>query len=469
VQGKRSIARRHFLRLVAGGTAAAFLGPAGAASGRSGSRPNFLIFYTDDQGWGDLSCYGAKDIRTPNMDALAASGVRFTSWYSNAPVCSASRASLLTGRYPRRAGAPGIFRSSRTAPGMPTTEVTLAEALKELGYRTGIVGKWHLGQTAECRPNAQGFDYFFGFLSGCIDYYSHIFYWDQGRGRVPFHDLWRNDREVWENGRYFTKLVTREARRFIADNRSRPFFLYVAYNAPHYPMHAPREYFGRFSYIKDPQRRTQAAMVATVDDSIGEIMEELRRNGLVERTVIFFQSDNGPSAEPRNLLDDSRQPYHGGSAGPFRGRKGGLFEGGIRMPAILSWPGTIPAGRVVDEVGIAMDIFPTFIKIAGGSVPKDRAIDGKDIFAMAARGAPSPHDAVFWANGAQRAVRRGKWKLILNGKLSFRQKAKDKVFLADLEKDPGESVNLSEKYPQVVKELRNLIECWDKDVAAKKR
>ncbi|HYK91259.1 MAG TPA: sulfatase-like hydrolase/transferase [Acidobacteriota bacterium] len=435
-------------------------------------RPNFLIFLTDDQGYGDVGCYGATDFRTPNMDSLAAAGARFTNWYSNAPVCSASRASLLTGRYPHRAGAPGIFSSGRNAPGMPIDEVTLAEILRSAGYRTGLVGKWHLGGAPEQRPNRQGFDDFFGFHSGCIDNYSHIYYWGQAGagGRVPFHDLWRNDTEIWENGQYFSELVTREAVRFIAENHSRPFFLYVAYNLPHYPNHAPPRYYERFSHITDSQRKSQAVTVAAVDDSMGEIMSELRRTGLIERTVIFFTSDNGPSAEKRNLLDDSDQTYHGGSAGPFRGYKGGLFEGGIRMPALMSWAGKIPKRQVITNLGITMDIFPTFLNLAGCRLPAGRTIDGRDIYEMAARGGESPHahEPIFWAYGDQRAVRRDNWKLLLNARLNFDDKVDDRIFLCDLAADPGERMNLAVENPQLVRELIQLIEAWEKDVMGRK-
>jgi arylsulfatase A-like enzyme len=465
-----AIDRREFVKKAAFGLGAILprwhFGP--QASPAASGKPNFLIFYTDDQGYGDMGCYGAADFRTPNMDAIAASGARFTCWYSNAPVCSASRASLLTGRYPHRAGTPGIFSSGRTAPGMPASEITLAEALKSAGYRTGLAGKWHLGGAPGVRPNNQGFDDFFGFHSGCIDNYSHIYYWGQGgsQGRAPFHDLWRNETEVWENGRYFTELVTLEALRFIRENRAQPFFLYVAYNLPHYPNHAPARYFERMSHIKDPQRRSQAATVAAVDDSLGEVMAELRRSGLLEQTCVFFQSDNGPSVEKRNLLDDSDRPFHGGNAGPFRGNKGSLFEGGIRMPAMMSWPGTIPAGQVIDRMGIAMDIFPSFVNLAGGKMPDDRVMDGQDVFSMIAAGAPSPHvgHPVFWAYGDQRSVRRGKNKLILNPKLNFDDSLDEKTFLADLEADPGEKTNLAIQRPALVSELRELIESWEKEV-----
>jgi len=469
--------RREFLRVFGTGAAATLCG---AATGQSAQvdnlrhdKPNFLIFYTDDQGWGDVGCYGAGDFRTPNLDALAVSGVRFTGWYSNAPVCSASRASLMTGRYPQRAGAPGIFGGGRTAPGMPPNEITLAEVLKAAGYRTGLMGKWHLGGGPEFRPNQQGFDDFYGFHSGCIDNYSHIYYWGQGgaKGRPPCHDLWRNDQEVWENGQFFTEAVTREARRFLGENKSRPFFLYVAYNLPHYPTHPPARYWERVAHVEDPQRRTQAACVAAVDDSIGEIMAELKRASLLERTLVFFSSDNGPSEEQRNLLDDSGRFYRGGSAGPFRGHKFSLFEGGIRMPTLMSWPGAIPSGKVVDQVGVTMDIFPTFAKLAGAQPPGDRVIDGRDVFAMVARGAASPHSAepVFWANANQRAVRRGQWKLILNPKFDSDETAEDKVFLADVEKDSGEKTNLAEKNSELVKELSELIKRWEDAVSPKEK
>jgi arylsulfatase A-like enzyme len=475
--------RREFLRLAGAGAAASLLGLPPAVAREAGDqpnpqvdslrheKPNFLIFYTDDQGWGDMGCYGASDFRTPNMNALAASGVRFTSWYSNAPVCSASRAALLTGRYPQRAGAPGIFGSGRAAPGMPPDEITLAEVLKGVGYRTGLMGKWHLGGGPEFRPNQQGFDDFFGFHSGCIDNYSHIYYWGQGGkpARFPFHDLWRNDKEVWENGQFFTELTTREAVRFVGENRSRPFFLYVAWNLPHYPTHPPARYWERAAHIKDPERRTQAACVAAVDDSMGQVMAELRRAGLLERTLVFFSSDNGPSAEQRNLLDDSGRFYYGGSAGPFRGHKFSLFEGGIRMPTLMSWPGTLPKGKVIEDVGVTMDIFPTFVHLAGAELPADRVIDGKDVFPMIAHSAPSPHETIFWANANQRAVRRGKWKLILNPTMDPGETAAEKVFLADLEKDPGEKANLAEKNAELAKELMALIGTWEKDVEKKRR
>ena len=203
--------RRRFLSLTAGSLAATVFSSAGGVAAPARKRPNFLIIYSDDQGYGDLSCYGAKDIPTPHLDALAKQGVRFSHWYSNAPICAASRAALLTGRYPMRAGVPNNTPSGLNSPGLPPEEITLAEALKGLGYRTGLIGKWHLGSRSDSRPNAQGFDHYFGFLSGCVDYYSHIFYWNQNNGRVPYHDLWRNGEEQWRMAA--TRLICSHVRR----------------------------------------------------------------------------------------------------------------------------------------------------------------------------------------------------------------------------------------------------------------
>ncbi|MDI6829267.1 MAG: sulfatase-like hydrolase/transferase [Armatimonadota bacterium] len=425
----------------------------------SAQKPNFVIIYCDDLGYGDLGCFGSKEVKTPNIDALANSGIRFTNWYSNSPVCSPSRASLLTGRYPRRAGVPNILGGRRGIPGLPTTEVTLASALRRFGYRTAIFGKWHLGTAEEYQPNAHGFDEFFGFLAGCVDYYSHIYYWGQGRGENPVHDLWHNNKETWANGRYLTELITEKAVEFIKNQGDSPFFLYIPYNAPHYPMHAPKKYLDRFPDLPLP-RRIMAAMIAAVDDGVGEIVEALKQVGQYENTVIFFSSDNGPSTETRNWLDGAVDPYFGGSAGIFRGHKGSLFEGGIRMPAIMSVPSLVPAGQVCDEVGAMMDIFPTFIEFAGGELPSDRHIDGMSIRKVITEGAKSPHDFIFWEYNGQLAVRHGKWKLVLNGKLDFSRTQPDAVYLSDLEADPGEKINMADKYPSVVNELTVAVNDW---------
>ncbi|RKY58262.1 MAG: sulfatase, partial [Candidatus Latescibacterota bacterium] len=397
------------------------------------ARPNFIIFLTDDQGYGDLSCMGAADFRTPNLDALAASGALFTDWYSNSPVCSPSRASLLTGRYPGNAGVRSILAGHRTATGLPPSVPTLATALKKLGYQTAMFGKWHLGLARGSRPEDHGFDEWFGFMAGCIDYFSHIFYWGMAGGMDPIHDLWENGKEIYANGQYFTEMITERSLSWIrkAARKGHPFFLYVPYNAPHYPMHAPQKYIDRFPDLPW-ERQIMAAMLSAVDDSVGAIMDELERQGILENTCIFFTSDNGPSRETRNWLDGTRDPYYGGSTGKLKGHKFSLYEGGIRVPAIMSWPEKIPPGQIIREMGAAMDIFPTYLKAAGGD-PSEYELDGLDIMPMVAEGAPTPHKEIFWEQGGQTAVRRGKWKLVLNGQLVEGAPPEDEVHLSDLE------------------------------------
>ncbi len=434
----------------------------------SETRPNFIIFYTDDQGYGDLSCMGATDFATPHLDALAASGVRFTNWYSNSPVCSPSRASVLTGKYPIRAGVRSILAGHRQATGLPRETPTIATVLRREGYRTAMFGKWHLGVAETCRPHHHGFDEWFGFLAGCIDYYSHIFYWGQGRGIDPVHDLWHNNEEVWDNGRYFTEMITERVvaylDRIAESGNDAPFFLFVPYSAPHYPMHAPQKYLDRFGNLPW-DRQIMAAMLAAVDDSVGEILAALERHDMRNKTFIFFQSDNGPSRETRNWLDGTADPYYGGTTGKLKGHKFSLYEGGIRMPALMSWPARIPEGQVMDRIGAAMDIFPTFLTAAGGD-PGAYELDGRDLLDMVVYGADSPHDEIFWEMGDQTAVRRGKWKLVLNGQLVEGAPPEDAVHLADMEADMGERHNLKDEYPELAGILKAAAEAWRKEMEA---
>lgn len=424
-------------------------------------RPNFVVFMTDDQGYGDLSCMGNTDFRTPNIDAVAEQGARFTNWYSGSPVCSPSRASLLTGRYPGNAGVRAILAGHRKATGLTSQAPTIASAVKELGYQTAIVGKWHLGLQEQSRPNQNGFDYFYGFMAGCIDYYSHIFYWSMADGKTdPTHDLWENDHEFYDNGKYFTEMVTDKAVEKIRqmNREEEPFFLYVAYNAPHYPMHAPRKYLDRFPELP-ADRRIMAAMLSAVDDGVGQIVDELKRQGILEDTVIFFQSDNGPSRESRNWMDGRGDPYYGGLPGGLKGHKFSLFEGGIRVPGIFCWPGHIPGGQVIDEPCAAMDVFPTLLTMAGGD-PSKYELDGMDISDVLMHRAPSPHEELYWEMEQQTAIRQGKYKLVLNGQLVESEPAQAPVFLSDLSVDPGETVNLAEKMPELTQELTRKATAW---------
>jgi arylsulfatase A-like enzyme len=425
--------------------------------------PNFIIFLTDDQGYGDLSCMGCTDFCTPYLDRLAADGARFTNWYSNSPVCSPSRAALLTGRYPGNAGVRAILAGHRTATGLPPTTPTLAKALKELGYQTYLTGKWHLGVAEKCRPHQHGFDYWFGFLAGCIDYYSHIFYWDMNRpgpGLNPVHDLWENNQELWQNGEYFTEVITRQAIECLrrAKKSGKPFFLYVPYNAPHYPMHAPQKYVERFSDLPW-DRRIMAAMLSAMDDSVGAIMAELKRLGMTENTLTFFTSDNGPSRESRNWLDGTLDLYYGGTTGQLKGHKFSLYEGGIRVPAIMHWPGVIPAGQVLTDSCASMDMFPTMLIAAEGNLSRYE-LDGTNLLPYVTQGnSLSPRD-IYWEMDQQTAVRRGQWKLVLQGQLMEGAPPEDDVHLSNLADDPGERLNLKDAHPDIVVELTQAATAW---------
>ena len=424
-------------------------------------RPNIIVFMTDDQGYGDLSCMGTTDFLTPHIDELATGGARFTNWYSNSPVCSPSRASLLTGRYPGNAGVRAILAGHRKATGLTPEAPTIATALRDVGYQTAMVGKWHLGLDEKCRPNQNGFDYFYGFMAGCIDYYSHVFYWCMADGHTdPTHDLWENDHEFYDNGRYFTEMVSEKAVEKIREmnEAEAPFMMYVAYNAPHYPMHAPRKYLDRFPHLP-ADRRIMAAMLSAVDDGVGQITDELKRLGIYEDTIIFFQSDNGPSRESRNWMDGRGDPYYGGLPGGLKGHKFSLFEGGIRVPGIFSWPGHIPAGQVIDEPCAAMDVFPTLLTIAGGD-PSKYELDGLDISAVLMDGAKTPHEEIYWEMEMQTAIRRGNYKLVLDGHLIEGEPPQDPVFLSDLSVDPGETTNLAQQLPELTAELKEKALTW---------
>lgn len=421
-------------------------------------KPNIVIIMTDDQGYGDLSCMGATDFKTPNIDRLAEDGIRFSSMYSGSPVCSPSRAALLTGRYPGNAGVRAILAGNRKASGLTPEVPTIATALKDLGYATGISGKWHLGLKDECRPNANGFDEFNGFLAGCLDYYSHIFYYGMADGKFdPTHDLWENENEVWDNGEYLTERITKKSVDFIQKHKDEPFMLYVAYNAPHYPMHAPEKYIKRFSYLSK-DRQIMAAMISAVDDGVGEIRNELERQGLLDNTIIYFQSDNGPSRESRNWLDGTEDFYYGGTSGIFTGHKFSLFEGGIRIPAILSWHNHTNA-QVVDTPHIATDIFPTMVEACGGNADKYE-LDGMSLMPLVDGKDDPQHEFLFWEMEGQTACRYGKYKLVLNGRLVEFEEPIAEVWLSDIETDPGEKTNLAEEMPELCEMMKQKALEW---------
>ncbi len=428
-----------------------------AAGGRR--KPNFIVIYTDDQGIGDMGAYGANDVKTPHMDRLARSGVRFTNWYSNSPVCSPSRCALLTGEYPLRHGVTNFLPSTAAndVVGLESGAVTIPGELRKLGYRTAAIGKWHLGSAPQSRPLQQGFDEHFGFYSGWTDYYSHRYYnMSRNAPEHIFHDLWRNGEEAFEDPSYTTEMFTREAKEFIdRQKKDQPFFLYLAHGAPHYPMMAPKKFLNRFAASMDRDRRLHAAVLAAVDDGVGEILDLLKRKGLERDTVVFFQSDNGATAE--NRADSKGRPYRGGSNAPFRGFKGSLFEGGIRMPALMSWPGVIPAGTVIGEPGQTMDIMPTFLHWAGGSSP---GADGSNVEEMVVHGGSSPHRELFWEYFEQTAVRRGDWKLMLRPRDALNEPAVAHRWLSNLKEDPKEQRNWLDQAPQQAAELEASVKAW---------
>jgi arylsulfatase A-like enzyme len=451
------ISRRGFLS----GSAAAAAQAVQRPSSSAGRRPNIILFLADDLGCHDLGAWGATDLRTPRIDALAASGTVFRNWYAAAPVCAPSRASLLTGRYPIRAGVPD------NGPPLRPEEKTIASILKPAGYRTAIFGKWHLGNTPETVPNAHGFDQFFGFHAGCIDYYSHRYYWGEPR-TVNYHDLWRNRSEVFEDGQYSTELFTREAVRFIREAGRNPFFLYLPYNAVHYPMHAPEKYVARFPLL-EPERRMYAALLAAVDDGVGQVMDAVAATGNSESTLVFFTADNGATREARAGLNG--KPATAGNNTPFRGNKFSAFDGGMHVPMVMNWPGVIPAGQVREQIGSHLDLLPTICGTAEVPLPADRTMDGFDALPMAISGAPAAHDAIFWSSSGQLAVRRGKWKLVKNGRTfdgtpggAKPLEGEDALFLSDVEQDPGESKNLRHEFPAVADELLTMAQKWLEDV-----
>ena len=431
-------------------------------------KPNVILIYCDDLGYGDLGCYGSDAVRTPHLDDLAEKGIRFTQWYSNSPVCSPSRASLLTGQYPRRAGIDHIVGGKRDTAGVNRDVPMISELLQPHGYRSAIYGKWHLGAGEGVRPNERGFDDYYGFLSGCVDYYSHIFY--HGSPEVnPTHDLWDNDREVWNNGAYLTEVITEKSVEFIqaAGDEEKPFLLYVAYNAPHYPMHAPQKYMDRFAHLPW-DRQVMAAMISVVDDGVGDVVAALKRAGLYDNTLIFFSSDNGPSSESRNWLDGREDEYYGGSAGIFRGHKASLFDGGIREPAILYVPDALrdgTCGGVNDEPVMMADMVPTMLDWMGVPYAAD-TFAGRSLKPMLTQAGTSPHERLYWEYGKQLAVREGNWKLVLNGMLDFYKGQPDEVHLSDLSDDPGERVNLAEEHPELVERLTADVKRWYDELTA---
>lgn len=435
----------------------------------SQKQPNVIVILTDDQGAVDLNIYGAKDLYTPNMDRIAKEGTMFTQFYAGAPVCSPSRAALLTGKTNLKAGLEGNVPVPEYADrwqqyGLPSSEITLAEMLKKNGYYTALIGKWHLGHRRENLPNAQGFDYFFGHQRGCIDNYSHTFYWD-GPNK---HDLYRNVEEVYYDGIHFSDLMVDEIKQIIDTKKTEPFFIYWAFNAPHYPYQGTKKWLDYYKDLPTP-RKEYAAFISNTDEKIGAVLDYLEQHQLREDTIIIFQSDHGHSIEERAF-------WGGGSAGIYRGSKFSLFEGGIRVPALISYPKKLPKNQTVDVACIEMDWFATLAALT--QTPITETIDGQNLLPLIENPKlPSPHKVMHWQFGsyddskAQWAIRKGDWKLIgnLNEPRGKNQKNfKADLFLVNLNEDPREQHNLVDQKPQITSELLELHQKWLKEVKTEK-
>ena len=449
--------RRQFVKAATASVAAsALVRPAESAqqatSAKPTHKPNVIFIILDDLGSIDLNCYGATDLVTPNIDALAASGVRLTGFCSASPVCSPSRAAVLTGRFPHRAGMPDNASSRPGGPGMPADEITMAQMFKAAGYATGHAGKWHLGYAPNIMPNARGFDTSFGHMGGCIDNYSHFFYWD-GPNR---HDLWENGVETWHEGEHIGDQTVAHCEAFIEKHKDEPFFLYWAINQPHYPLQGRAKWREHYKSLPQP-RNMYAASVSSLDEMVGQVIAKVKSLGLLENTIIVLQSDHGHSTEDRAFGG-------GGNAGPYRGAKFSMFEGGIRVVGMISHPGSLPAGVVSDQFVTGCDWMPTLAEMTGATLPK-RRIDGKSIIPVLKSNAPSPHETWGWQLGQQWAVREGTWKLIGNPKdTSNKAPVNGKYFLSDLSKDVSEMRDLSQEEPERVKRMIALHEQWVKDV-----
>lgn len=407
--------------------------------------PNIVYIVADDQGWKDVGFHGS-DIATPNLDRLAREGARLEQFYAQ-PMCTPSRAALLTGRYPHRYGLQTLVIPSAGTYGLATDERLLPQALQAAGYRTAIVGKWHLGHAdGKYWPRQRGFDYQYGPLLGEIDYFTHSAHGTR--------DWFRDNQPVAEEG-YATQLLGEDAVRLIdGHDPATPLFLYLAFTAPHAPYQAPAAYLDRYAHIADPARRAYAAMITAMDDQIGAVLEALRRRGMRENTLVVFQSDNGGprSARFTGEVDMSKSTIPADN-GPYRDGKGMLYEGGTRVVALINWPGHIPAGVVVDEVIHVVDMYPTLVGRAGATITGSKPLDGLDVWPTLAAGKPSPRqEMVYDIEPFRAAIRQGDWKLVWQATLPSR------VELFDLATDPSETTNLAARHPEKVAELQRRIE-----------
>jgi arylsulfatase A-like enzyme len=412
-------------------------------------KPNIVLIMADDLGYGSLGCYGNTEVKTPHIDRLAAEGLRLTDFHSNGAYCSPTRAALLTGRYQQRCAwvsdedLSPVFREQRKANqkqrwawGISPEELTIPRLLQQSGYRTALIGKWHLGYDEKFHPMNFGFDEFRGFMGGNVDYHTHV----AGYGLKQL-DWWK-ERKIENEQGYATDLLTRAATDFITRHKDKPFFLYLAHGAPHEPWQS------RDPAVKKSPVETYKEMIEVMDESVGKVIESLRQHRLESNTLVIFCSDNGPAA-PRDFKAN----------GSLSGGKGNLYEGGHRVPCIVRWPGVIPAGATHDGTEMTMDFLPTFASLAGAKIPADRVIDGRDMLPFLQGKAVAPHRNLHWQSDSTWAVRHGSWKLMGN-----RGNAK---VLVKLDKSLNERDNRIGANPEIVDQLLKLHLKWLAEVGAK--
>ena len=412
--------------------------------------PNIIILFADDLGYGDLSSYGHPLIRTTRLDQMAEEGIRLTSFYVAAPSCTPSRAALLTGRYPLRSGMPRvIFPKSKN--GLPASEITLAEALKAQGYATMCVGKWHLGDSKKAfLPTGQGFDHYYGLIT------SNDMMKPWVNTDVPLK-IYRDSEPTEEypvDQDHLTTRYTEEAVKFIEESKDNPFFLYLPYSMPHVPIHTAEDFRGQ------SEAGLYGDVIETIDWSAGQILKALKENGLDENTIVIFTSDNGPwtNMPPRMFQEDIVKPWHAGSSGHLRGAKGTTYEGGFRVPCIVRWPGKIPQKQVSSQVATSMDLYTTLIRLAGGEVPKDRAVDGVDVMPILLGDTTFQRekDFYYFLGPHLEAIRSAEWKLRIAPYVGQEAPANKALSpeLYNLLLDPSEQFNRAAEHPEIVAELK---------------
>jgi len=426
-------------------------------------KPNFIVIFTDDQGYGDLRCFGGNHVHTPAIDKMAEEGMKLTSFYVAAPVCTPSRAALMTGCYPKRidmaTGSTFPVLLAGDKKGLNPDEITIAEVLKNAGYATGIFGKWHLGDQPEFLPTKQGFDEYYGIP---YSHDIHSFHPDQDYFNFPSLPLLEGEKVIEMNpdANYFTRRITERAIQFIEKKKEQPFFLYIPHPIPHEPLHVSPPFMEEVdeqikvlldkenNYIDYSTRKSlYKQAISEIDWSVGQILSTLNRLNLSKNTFVIFTSDNGPSV---------------GSSGPLKGKKGTTHEGGMRVPTVVYWPGKIPAGHTNDELMTAMDLLPTFAKLSGAEIPNNRVIDGKDIMPTILGKEKSPHEAFFYYKENElQAIRSEKWKLRVKGDTA--------VALFDLTNDISESKNVINMNEEIVNQLLDQLIQFKTKLADNKR